>query len=307
MSNKKRLEKEKARKEGQWEKGKGKKKADKTDAHETRALESMTKDLATESADQHKGKEMAEKRSRAKKLVGKAAKKALALKAGGPVTKEAKKDKSVAVKKNAMSGTKAKAVPRTKKTTKDPVPPNHIPEDSGDEATVDGGDATSINGRVALSVEKVAGVVKKRKKTEGLQLESAACRARGRAGVAEVPCDEFGCKHVGIMDILDSGKVSDASWMKHHLQKGGYLEGEHCAECGKPAEDVPLTKPKGEKNPVYENVCYVCVVGTRPRNESENCNTFFCPGCVVLRIERLEASRKAERGDSSKRVSTRKR
>jgi hypothetical protein len=275
-----------------------KRKVDKAKASMATMVEDLTGNLASETADQRKAVVSALHKRAAKRVMANAAKNAKT---------RVPKECTAVKKQQAKAGVKAPigankklrvtAVPTAYKRTKTDIPTNQQQEETSEESD---GEHEVPHDDIVVKV-----VVKKKRKPDGLQLESAASRANCRAGVGEVPCDEFGCAHMGIEDIILYGGIHTVSWMKHHLVEGGYLDGEHCAECGKPSEDIPLTKTKGNNN-----LCYICQVGTRPRDESEKCNIFFCPGCVCVRVARLEEWKKAKAielgGESSKRTSSRR-
>jgi hypothetical protein len=170
----------------------------------------------------------------------------------------------------AMNKKKPKVAPSQKKASTAQVE---------EVLTTIGFDSGKENEKVAVPMAvDVKMKTKTTKKQDALQLDSVAIRAANgsRAGV-QGPCDGFGCDHMGIMDFLIDGGVGDAGWMRHHLDEKGYLKGNH--------------------------LCYICQVGTRPREGSDKCKTFFCPGCLVVHMDALEKSKKAKEQESGSMIS----
>jgi hypothetical protein len=136
------------------------------------------------------------------------------------------------------------------------------------------------------------------RKPEALQLESAAYRVNQRAGVQLIPCDSFGCRHMGLWDIYNEGAVKSTPWLDHHLKPGGFLDGEECAGCSMSSENLPRGKVKGM------DLCYICEVGTRPTDKGEYCNHWYCPDCMIKALANMEKEKSTE-GVTTTRTSSR--
>jgi hypothetical protein len=42
------------------------------------------------------------------------------------------------------------------------------------------------------------------------------------------------------------------------------------------------------------DLCYICEVGTRPTNEGEDCNQWYCPDCMIKVLANMEEAKRSE-------------
>ena len=225
-----------------------------------RQQEEMGRSIATEKAEQEKAK-----KAKAGKKVD-----------SGIAAKRRKKDKNNAEivrcgeeEDEIGNGTQIKTTGNTNKGM-----------EMGEEE-VGGGE--QVHDSVSRIGVKVKGSIKRTKAKGPAPISEMALKAAkgNKAGIKE-RTDEFGCEHLGIMDMFLVGKIIPKN-MNHYLEEGKFLHNNLCKGCKTAAESLD----KKQRDAVDGVYCYVCDKGLKGEVE---CSVFFCYKCTMARVEERQGS-----------------